>query len=91
MIWNRDLLAAKGRRVLPGEKIRHLTTAEEVSGASFEYGNWDLNVPYQAFDGKIFTKGNYRSDGTHPAVPTLFPNWDAEFRAITLYDSDNNL
>lgn len=90
LIFNRDLLAPKGWKINAGEKVRHLTTAEEVSEATFKY-DWKLTNPYTAFDGKQFTKPNYRSDGTHPEKPTHFPSWDAEFRAITFYDSDNNL
>ena len=67
-----------------------MTTAEEVSGASFSY-DWKLDVPYTAFDGKKFYKPNFRSDGTHPQTPTKFPSRDAEFRTITLYDNDDKL
>lgn len=67
-----------------------MTTAEEVSGASFSY-DWKLDVPYTAFDGKKFYKPNFRSDGTHPQAPTKFPSRDAEFRTITLYDNDDKL
>ena len=89
-IFNRDLLGVRWWKVNPGEKIRHMTTAEEVSGASFSY-DWKLDVPYTAFDGKKFYKPNFRSDGTHPQAPTKFPSRDAEFRTITLYDNDDKL
>ena len=90
IIFNRDLLGVKWWKVNPGEKVRHMTTAEEVSGASFSY-DWKLDVPYTAFDGKKFYKPNFRSDGTHPQAPTKFPSRDAEFRTITLYDNDDKL
>ena len=89
-IFNRDLLGVRWWKVNPGEKVRHMTTAEEVSGASFSY-DWKLDVPYTAFDGKKFYKPNFRSDGTHPQTPTKFPSRDAEFRTITLYDNDDKL
>ena len=89
-IFNRDLLGVRWWKVNPGEKVRHMTTAEEVSGASFSY-DWKLDVPYTAFDGKKFYKPNFRSDGTHPQAPTKFPSRDAEFRTITLYDNDDKL
>ena len=89
-IFNRDLLGGRWWKVNPGEKVRHMTTAEEVSGASFSY-DWKLDVPYTAFDGKKFYKPNFRSDGTHPQAPTKFPSRDAEFRTITLYDNDDKL
>lgn len=38
-----------------------MTTAEEVSGASFAF-DWTLDKPYIAFDGKQFKKANFRSD-----------------------------
>ena len=90
IIFNRDLLGVRWWKVNPGEKVRHMTTAEEVSGASFSY-DWKLDVPYTAFDGKKFYKPNFRSDGTHPQTPTKFPSRDAEFRTITLYDNDDKL
>ena len=90
IIFNRDLLGVRWWKVNPGEKVRHMTTAEEVSGASFSY-DWKLDVPYTAFDGKKFYKPNFRSDGTHPQAPTKFPSRDAEFRTITLYDNDDKL
>ena len=89
-IFNRDLLGVRWWKLNPGEKVRHMTTAEEVSGASFSY-DWKLDVPYTAFDGKKFYKPNFRSDGTHPQAPTKFPSRDAEFRTITLYDNDDKL
>lgn len=89
-IFNRDFLGVRWWKVNPGEKVRHMTTAEEVSGASFSY-DWKLDVPYTAFDGKKFYKPNFRSDGTHPQAPTKFPSRDAEFRTITLYDNDDKL
>ena len=90
LLFNYDLLRKKWWKVDPGEKVRHLTTAEEVSDAAFKY-NWTFKSPYVAADGTSFMKPNYRSDGNHPLTPTFFPNWDAEFRAITFYDSDNNV
>ena len=50
-----------------------------------------MDNPFTAFDGKVFTVPNYRSNGTHPSTPTKFPSWDAEFRTITLYDTDDKL
>ena len=90
LILNRDLLSPLGWKIQPGQTLRHLTTAEEVKGATFKY-DWNLDAPYMATDGRAFSKPNYRSNGTHPSTPTQFPNWDSEFRSITLYDSDDNL
>ena len=90
LILNRDLLSPLGWKIQPGQTLRHLTTAEEVNGATFKY-DWNLDAPYMATDGRAFSKPNYRSNGTHPSTPTQFPNWDSEFRSITLYDSDDNL
>ena len=90
LILNRDLLSPLGWKIQPGQTLRHLTTAEEVNGATFKY-DWNLDAPYIATDGRAFSKPNYRSNGTHPSTPTQFPNWDSEFRSITLYDSDDNL
>ena len=90
IIFNRDLLASKWWKVKPGEEVRHMTTAEEVNGATFSY-NWVMDNPFTASDWKVFSMANFRSDGTHPATPTRFPSWDAEFRIVTLYDADDNL
>jgi hypothetical protein len=70
-----------------------MTTAEEVNGATFAYGNWIMDNPYTSTTNPSFTfyNANYRSDGTHPANPTPEGSWDAEFRTITLYDRDNKV
>ena len=90
IIFNRDLLASKWWKVKPWEEVRHMTTAEEVNGATFSY-NWVMDNPFTASDWKVFSIANFRSDWSHPANPTKFPSWDAEFRIVTLYDADDNL
>ena len=74
-----------------------MTTAEEYGNwnnenAHFQFGAWTLNNPAtDSLDGRTFHNPNIRSSGTHPNTPTVAPNFDAETRIVTLYDTDNNV
>ena len=92
LVLNKSLLEQKKRAVGPKTSIRHMTTAEEVNDANFKYNDWRFSTPFvDDLDNKEFYIPNYMSDWRHPATPTQFPSWDAEFRTITLYDKDNDI
>jgi uncharacterized repeat protein (TIGR01451 family) len=86
-------------RINPGQSIRHLTTAEEISEwwdtASFEYGMRTFFNPISigGIPPFVANNANYRSNG-HPSTPTVLtlnPNtFDAQYRFVTLYDTDGN-
>ena len=97
VIFNQDYLSGIHRKVNPWQIVRHLTTAEEVNWATFYTWWWGFDEPYVANDwapyNTTFTVPNYRSLWTHPSTPTAtYSNWywDAEFRIITFYDSDDD-
>ncbi len=84
---NGDIKVSKWNTVL------HMTTAEKISGAQFVYdkSTWKFTTPFTSSLWEVFNYANYASDWTHPATATKFPNWDTEFRTITLYSHDDKI
>ena len=94
VIFNRDKLNAAGWKVAAGHTVRHLTTAEEVSSSTFAFPGWTISPAYVSsisndFGSFSYTRANYRSDGSHPATPSIGTAYDAEMRLATFYDGDN--
>lgn len=90
LLLNRDVLIQNNWRMNPYSKMVILTTAEEINESYFKSGTWKLNTP-KNIDGKEYRYANFMNDGTHPAIRTEYPNYDAEFRYVLLVDKDDNL
>ena len=83
------VLAGLNWKIAPGQTITHLTTAEKIgSPAEFEYKDWPKMLSPKNFNGFDYTQPNYRVI-SHPKNPTYLPNFDYEFRTLTLYSSSD--
>lgn len=89
VLLNYPILKEKNWQVKGGEKLRYLTTAEEIPNANFLY-NWKFVHSVRKFDKKEFWIPNYKSNGKHPIYPSLQPEFDAEIKTLVLYDYDDN-
>ncbi|UFX82800.1 InlB B-repeat-containing protein [Candidatus Absconditicoccus praedator] len=77
--FSRDKLGDINWKVNSGEEVRHLTTAEEIENASFQY-DWSISFPITAQDDiddnpVEFYRPNIRVH-SHPSKPTFFSEDD---------------
>lgn len=94
LVFNRSYFQGRSPAwsIPPNTKIRHMTTAEEIGGTStFSDPTWMFTSPYTSPFSPSFTfsQPNYKIVN-HPATRTDPPNYDVQFRVMTLTDYDDN-